>query len=1153
MDFPRGKLPPGTGLNRQKKRKTAVDALFKTSDHFDDGEKKKAKKRKRNAVASKDEENKVIIEAISMKRLPIGTVVVGCVSKVTDFELTFIIAGGGIISVPIYNISDSYSEVVEQFITDPSEVNPFKPQSMFEVGQCLPVKIIEKTEKNSRISKIVGSINPKVVYSEVHPLSLKSFASKIVISAAVTAVEDHGYIMDIGLGDQMNGFLSAADAKDYLRRRPNMNRIPIGCVVLCAGISISSRTLGLTTKKERFHQNIVTGDSEVLPLTSFLAGLKVAVRVMDVSERGLEIIAANEHKGYIHRDYLKSEWDMPDTNYSIADVLEAHVLFVHPVSQLVVCSLRNLPDPMSIEKMFAEFKPGRVISDAKVALIDERGNLILVTKQEKIKLLATKANISDVPVDDTKVMQEYPIGSKQKCKVLSVSYFDQLIRVSLKPSFVDEDCISLDDISVGTVLIGSVKNLTKEGLYLKLGPHMTGFARSVHLADTPQVVHPEKMFPLGKEIKCRVLNKDTDVEPAKISLTCKKSLVSNKLNILDKIEKAIPGFETLGVVVLANKSGVLLEFFSGLQGWISRILLSDYASIESSFSKGQIVKCYVISSDSKTGRINLTLTKTVLAVDENEKIVEHEKEEPPQKKVNELDTGRIVTGKVTQIGGDGLVVQLSDEISTTIPLTQVIDSQYISKRELERRFSVGQEVQCRIIYWSNGEVAATMKPSLLDPVINSWKHVQALQIGMCSIGFISKIVMKQGRLVTFIGGIKGFLKETLIKKNSCGYKAGRLQPGELVACKVIDVDAITRKVSLDLVAIDSVKSSTTQVKPVTSGFSFTKRVEDLGDEMEDNVEQEEKSVEEQLEKTVRTLREKEADIRRKEIHLANTHLKPETVEEHERKVVSEPNSCIGWLEYMSYRLECNQIDEARAVAERALKAISFREENERFNIWVALINLEHFYGDQESLQKVIVRARQVSDPIKIDLRIAKMYQDANETELAEQVYESMMKKSKHDKNFWVDYGMFHMKLKRFEAARSVMGKSLDSLPNRDHLDVISKFAQMEFKAGQIEHGKTLFENILVNYPKRIDVWIVYLSMLIKYAVNHTLPSSDELESVRTVFERVLSLGLSAKKVSPIFKKYVEFEQTYGNASRVQVVKDKSITYVESNKLQSFME
>lgn len=55
-----------------------------------------------------------------------------------------------------------------------------------------------------------------------------------------------------------------------------------------------------------------------------------------------------------------------------------------------------------------------------------------------------------------------------------------------------------------------------------------------------------------------------------------------------------------------------------------------------------------------------------------------------------------------------------------------------------------------------------------------------------------------------------------------------------------------------------------------------------------------------------------------------------------------------------------------------------------------------------------------------------------------------------------------------------------SCPLPADVDVISKFAQLEFQLGDAERAKALFENTLSTYPKRTDVWSVYIDMTIKH-------------------------------------------------------------------------
>lgn len=46
--------------------------------------------------------------------------------------------------------------------------------------------------------------------------------------------------------------------------------------------------------------------------------------------------------------------------------------------------------------------------------------------------------------------------------------------------------------------------------------------------------------------------------------------------------------------------------------------------------------------------------------------------------------------------------------------------------------------------------------------------------------------------------------------------------------------------------------------------------------------------------------------------------------------------------------------------------------------------------------------------------------------------------------------------------------------------MVNKFAQLEFKYGEIERAKTMYDNLLFTYPNRTDIWSVYIDMLVKY-------------------------------------------------------------------------
>ena len=46
--------------------------------------------------------------------------------------------------------------------------------------------------------------------------------------------------------------------------------------------------------------------------------------------------------------------------------------------------------------------------------------------------------------------------------------------------------------------------------------------------------------------------------------------------------------------------------------------------------------------------------------------------------------------------------------------------------------------------------------------------------------------------------------------------------------------------------------------------------------------------------------------------------------------------------------------------------------------------------------------------------------------------------------------------------------------------MVNKFAQLEFKYGDIERAKTMYDSLLFTYPNRTDIWSVYIDMLVKH-------------------------------------------------------------------------
>jgi len=214
---------------------------------------------------------------------------------------------------------------------------------------------------------------------------------------------------------------------------------------------------------------------------------------------------------------------------------------------------------------------------------------------------------------------------------------------------------------------------------------------------------------------------------------------------------------------------------------------------------------------------------------------------------------------------------------------------------------------------------------------------------------------------------------------------------------------------------------------------------------------------------------------------------------------------------MAYWLSLTEIDKARQIAKRAIKSINFREEGEKRNVWVALLNLENTYGTQQSLMQIFNDCLNYNEPLDMYVILVEIFEKSDNLKMAEETYKTMANKFKDSSQIWIKYGTFLMKNNDQEKARQLLDRALKCLPKQKHLPTISKFAQLEFKFGSPEKGRTIFETLLGNYPKRVDMWLIYLDLEIK---------AGQQDIIKHLFERVISLNLSAKKMNSLFKKKI---------------------------------
>lgn len=278
---------------------------------------------------------------------------------------------------------------------------------------------------------------------------------------------------------------------------------------------------------------------------------------------------------------------------------------------------------------------------------------------------------------------------------------------------------------------------------------------------------------------------------------------------------------------------------------------------------------------------------------------------------------------------------------------------------------------------------------------------------------------------------------------------------------------------------------------------------------------------------------------------------PETTADFERLIASDPNSSENWIKYMAYHLSLADIESARSVANRAFDRIEFREEGEKLNVWTALITLENKYGTPKSLNEAIERASQHNNPKQVYLRVCEMLErdvessngDLAMIEKADEMFSKMCKKFKSKKTVWIANFKYLLRNGRHEEAHNLWKRSVISLPSHKHIEIMSKFAQLEYEFGSAERARTIFDALLAKHQKRMDLIFVYVDKEIKHG---------DLVAARHIFEKIVNpkshgqktVKFNDKQMKSLFKKWYRMEDEHGDDESRMHVKVTAKEYVE---------
>ncbi|CAJ1052669.1 protein RRP5 homolog isoform X2 [Xyrichtys novacula] len=669
-------------------------------------------------------------------------------------------------------------------------------------------------------------------------------------------------------------------------------------------------------------------------------------------------------------------------------------------------------------------------------------------------------------------------------------------------------------------------NPAKKSLEVTTDPSITGTVELLAMITEPRDgCHPEKRYKLGSVVYAKVV--EASANPVRFALS---------LTGVHKLEK---GSISLGMVTnIQPHIGLHVQLPFGGLGSVCVTELADAYKPNplDRYSKDQLLRFYLL--DNENGKWQLSLRPSRLNPEQAKPA-----KDPEVLSIENLHEGQIIRGYVKSVGEQGIFIRLSRNITGRAQLQQ--STTYFVKNSdvLSKHLPPNSLLTTKIISINREEEfvnlsllpADTGKPDILPESLG----LPLRLVGEEKVKYDK--LKKTKRKVSESEGKQAEEEVPKKKKKTKKTKTDDSDSGVEVYFRE-EEDEEDKKST-------SVKVSQSPAGPsrlqVAAGFSWDVGLSSLrpasaaqGNDSSDEEDQEGK-VKPQKKSRHELEQEKKAAEKalvQREVELMDPSLQPQDAAAFERLILASPNSSLLWLQYMAHHLQATQIEQARAVAERALKTISFREEQEKLNVWVALLNLENMYGTEESLKKVFERALQFCEPMPVYQQLADIYAKSEKIKEAEGLYKTMVKRFRQMKAVWLSYGTFLLQQGQSEAASALLQRALKSLPSKESVDVIAKFAQLEFRYGDAEKGRTMLDKVLTSYPKRTDLWSVFIDLMVKHGTQ---------KDVRALFDRVIHLSVAVKKIKFFFKRYLEYEKKHGTPESIQAVKEKAMEFVEA--------
>ena len=339
----------------------------------------------------------------------------------------------------------------------------------------------------------------------------------------------------------------------------------------------------------------------------------------------------------------------------------------------------------------------------------------------------------------------------------------------------------LEEIAVGQVRKGVVKNITDFGAFIDLG----GADGLLHITDMSwgRVGHPSELVTIGDELEIKIL--DLDLQNNRISLGLKQLQPYPWENVGQKYPV---GSRVQGKVVSITNYGAFVELEKGVEGlvYISEMSWTRHIKHPSKVvSIGDIIEAVVLNVNEEEEKISLGMKQI--------------EEDPWDGLAGKYPAGTVIAGKVRNLTSFGAFVEIEEGIDGLVHISDMSWTRRIHHPSEVVRKGETVKVQILNIDTENKRISLSIK----DLHENPWPTLgQKYSVGVESEGKVVRLLDK-GVVVDLGGDVEGFVPISQLGYRNLENPADKFREGDLLVLKVIESDPDSRRIVLSVIDIPS--------------------------------------------------------------------------------------------------------------------------------------------------------------------------------------------------------------------------------------------------------------------------------------------------------------------------------------------------------------